>query len=109
MRRGAMSEDKMVSGDLVIDFAGCAVFIEGKRVPMTPKECELLFLLAPCGKHDYRRLFGFAYFLGCRKAVELRHHSVHDNHIEICFARFAYGFHAVCGELRFIALEPASA
>ncbi|MDE5593351.1 MAG: response regulator transcription factor, partial [Clostridiales bacterium] len=46
MRRGTMSEDKMTSGDLTIDFAGCAVFIAGKRVPMTPKECELMFLLA---------------------------------------------------------------
>ncbi len=40
MRRGAINEDKMVSGDLTIDFAGCAVFIAGKRVPMTPKECR---------------------------------------------------------------------
>ncbi len=46
MRRGAISEDKMVSGDLSIDFSGRAVCIAGKRIPLTPKECDLLFLLA---------------------------------------------------------------
>lgn len=46
LRRGGMHGDKLIYGDLTVDFAGCAVFVGGKRVPMTPKECELLFLLA---------------------------------------------------------------
>ena len=68
MRRGAINEDKMVSGDLTIDFAGCAVFIAGKRVPMTPKECELLFLLARYNGKAFSRqelldkIWGFDYY-----------------------------------------------
>ncbi|MCX4312765.1 MAG: response regulator transcription factor [Clostridia bacterium] len=68
MRRGAMSEDKMVCGELTIDFAGCAVFISGKRVPMTPKECELLFLLARYNGKAFSRqelldkIWGFDYY-----------------------------------------------
>ncbi len=68
MRRGTMSEDKMISGDLVIDFAGCAVFNTGKRVPMTPKECELLFLLARYNGRAFSRqelldkIWGYDYY-----------------------------------------------
>lgn len=68
MRRGAMSEDKMVSGELTIDFAGCAVYISGKRVPMTPKECDLLFLLARYNGKAFSRqelldkIWGFDYY-----------------------------------------------
>ncbi len=68
MRRGAMSEEKMTSGDLTIDFAGCAVFIAGKRVPMTPKECDLLFLLARYNGKAFSRqelldkIWGFDYY-----------------------------------------------
>ncbi len=46
MRRGSVSEDKMTYGSLTIDFSGRSVFVSGKRVPMTPKEYDLLFLLA---------------------------------------------------------------
>ena len=68
MRRGALSEDKMTSGDLVIDFAGCAVFIAGKRVPMTPKEYELISLLARYNGKAFSRqelldkIWGFDYY-----------------------------------------------
>lgn len=68
MRRGAMSEDKMVVGDLTIDFAGCAVFLSGKRIPMTPKECELLFLMARYNGKAFSRqelldkIWGFDYY-----------------------------------------------
>lgn len=68
MRRGALSEDKMVVGELTIDFAGCAVFISGKRIPMTPKECELLFLLARYNGKAFSRqelldkIWGFDYY-----------------------------------------------
>ena len=67
MRRGAVSEDKLVSGDLVIDFAGCAVFIGVVRVPMTPKEYELLCLLARYNGKAFTRqelldkIWGFDY------------------------------------------------
>ena len=68
MRRGVLSEDKMTSGNLTIDFSGCAVFIDGKRVPMTPKECELLFLLARYNGKAFTRqelldkIWGFDYY-----------------------------------------------
>ncbi len=68
MRRGVMSEDKMISGKLTIDFSGRAVFIDGKRVPMTPKECELLFVLARNNGKAFSRqelldkVWGFDYY-----------------------------------------------
>ncbi len=68
MRRGAISEDKMVSGDLSIDFSGRAVCIAGKRIPLTPKECDLLFLLARYNGKAFSRqelldkVWGFDYF-----------------------------------------------
>lgn len=68
MRRGQFGDDKMVCGELVIDFAGCAVFVKGKRVPMTPKECELLFLLARHNGKAFSRqelldkIWGFDYY-----------------------------------------------
>ncbi len=68
MRRGAISEDKMVSGDLSIDFSGRAVCIAGKRMPLTPKECDLLFLLARYNGKAFSRqelldkVWGFDYF-----------------------------------------------
>ena len=68
MRRGAMSEEKIVSGELTIDFAGRAVYVSGKRVPMTPKECDLLFLLARYNGKAFSRqelldkIWGFDYY-----------------------------------------------
>ncbi len=68
MRRGAMSEEKMTSGDLTVDFSGRAVYIAGKRIPMTPKECELLFLLARYNGKAFSRqelldkIWGFDYY-----------------------------------------------
>ncbi len=60
MRRGAMSEEKMTSGDLTVDFSG--------RIPMTPKECDLLFLLARYNGKAFSRqelldkIWGFDYY-----------------------------------------------
>ena len=68
MRRGAMSEEKMTSGDLTVDFSGRAVYIAGKRIPMTPKECDLLFLLARYNGKAFSRqelldkIWGFDYY-----------------------------------------------
>lgn len=68
MRRGAMSEEKMTSGDLTVDFSGRAVYIAGKRIPMTPKECDLLFLLARYNGKAFPRqelldkIWGFDYY-----------------------------------------------
>lgn len=68
MRRGAITEDKMTFGSLTVDFAGRAVFMAGKRVPMTPKECELLFLLARNNGKAFSRqelldkIWGFDYY-----------------------------------------------
>ncbi len=68
MRRGAVCEDKLVSGNLTIDFSGRAVFISGKRVPMTPKECDLLFLLARYNGKAFSRqelldkIWGYDYY-----------------------------------------------
>lgn len=68
MRRGAMSEEKMTSGDLTVDFSGRAVYISGKRIPMTPKECDLLFLLARYNGKAFSRqelldkIWGFDYY-----------------------------------------------
>lgn len=68
MRRGAMSEEKMTSGDLTVDFSGRAVYIAGKRITMTPKECDLLFLLARYNGKAFSRqelldkIWGFDYY-----------------------------------------------
>lgn len=68
MRRGALGEDKLTSGDLTIDFLGRAVYIADKRVPMTPKECDLLFYLARYNGKAFSRqelldkIWGFDYY-----------------------------------------------
>ena len=68
MRRGLMSEDKLVSGDMTIDFAGRAIYIAEKRVPLTPKECDLLFYLARYNGKAFSRqelldkIWGFDYY-----------------------------------------------
>lgn len=68
MRRGLMSEDKLVSGDMTIDFAGRAIYIAEKRVPLIPKECDLLFYLARYNGKAFSRqelldkIWGFDYY-----------------------------------------------
>ena len=68
MRRGLMSEDKLVSGDMTIDFAGRAIYIAEKRIPLTPKECDLLFYLARYNGKAFSRqelldkIWGFDYY-----------------------------------------------
>ncbi len=68
MRRGTITEDKMSFGNLTIDFAGRTVHIDGKRLQMTPKECDLLFLLARNNGKAFSRkelldkIWGFDYY-----------------------------------------------
>lgn len=68
MRRGVAGEEKLVSGELTIDFAGRAVFVSDKRIPLTPKECDLLFLLARYNGKAFSRqelldkIWGFDYY-----------------------------------------------
>ena len=68
MRRGIAVEEKLVSGTLTIDFSGRAVFVEDKRIPLTPKECDLLFLLARYNGKAFSRqelldkIWGFDYY-----------------------------------------------
>lgn len=46
LKRGKKAEpQKIVSDGLVVDIAGRNVFVDGKKVDMTPKEYELLFYL----------------------------------------------------------------
>ena len=68
MRRGVAGEEKLVSGELTIDLAGRAVFVSDKRIPLTPKECDLLFLLARYNGKAFSRqelldkIWGFDYY-----------------------------------------------
>lgn len=68
MKRGSINEEKIVSGDLTIDFAGRQVLVDGLRVQVTPKECDLLFLLARYNGKAFSRqelldkVWGFDYF-----------------------------------------------
>ncbi|MBQ4049302.1 MAG: response regulator transcription factor [Clostridia bacterium] len=45
LRRGKGQSKRIVSGGLEIDIAGRAVYVDGNRVYMTPKEYELLFYM----------------------------------------------------------------
>ena len=45
LRRGKTTSKRIVSGGLEIDIAGRAVYVDGKKADMTPKEYELLFYL----------------------------------------------------------------
>lgn len=45
LRRGKSTSKKFVSDGLEIDIAGRSVYVDGKKVDMTPKEYELLFYL----------------------------------------------------------------
>lgn len=46
LRRGGLRSEKQSFGDLTIDYAGHAVYICGDKISMTPKERDILFLLA---------------------------------------------------------------
>lgn len=45
LRRGKGASKRIVSGGLEIDIAGRSVYVDGKKVDMTPKEYELLFYM----------------------------------------------------------------
>ena len=45
LRRGKGQSKRIVSGGLEIDVVGRAVYVDGNRVDMTPKEYELLFYM----------------------------------------------------------------
>ncbi len=89
MRRGAIADDKMTFGNLTIDFAGRTVFIAGKRLQMTPKECELLFLLARNNGKAFSRqelldkIWGFDYY-GDERTV--------DTHVKMLRKSLGAGF-----------------
>lgn len=104
MRRGALGEEKMVSGDMTIDFAGRAVYIDGKRIPMTPKECDLLFLLARYNGKAFSRqelldkIWGFDYYGDDRTVdthVKMLRKSIGEKHRDKIITVRGMGYKAV--------------
>ena len=69
------------------------------------KAMDAVVFLAPCGKENDGYVAGLSNFPGSRKAVQLRHHDVHDDQVIAARARHFHGLHPVLRLRHLIAIK----